>query len=71
MRELEVLRLLGHGLCNKEIARRLNITLKTVEFHANRLYKKLEVSSRAMAAVWADGMVLRNQISPLCQQSLG
>lgn len=62
-RELDVLRLIGRGLCNKEIARLLNIKAKTVEFHASRLYKKLDVASRAGAAVWAERQGILNGFS--------
>jgi DNA-binding NarL/FixJ family response regulator len=52
-REVEVLRLLGEGLSNREIAERLFISPKTAEHHASRIYAKLDVSTRAEAAAWA------------------
>jgi DNA-binding NarL/FixJ family response regulator len=52
-RELEVLRLLGEGLTNREIGERLFISPKKVEHHVSRIYSKLEVSSRAEAAAYA------------------
>jgi len=51
---LEVLALIRRGLGNKEIAHLLNVSIKTVEFHAGNLYQKLGVPSRGMAAVWAE-----------------
>jgi ATP/maltotriose-dependent transcriptional regulator MalT len=52
-REQEVLRLVGDGLSNREIAARLFISPKTVEHHVSRIYAKLEVTSRAQAAAYA------------------
>jgi DNA-binding CsgD family transcriptional regulator len=52
-REIEVLRLLGEGLTNKQIGERLFISPKTVEHHLGRSYSKLEVTSRAQAAAYA------------------
>ena len=54
-RELEVVRLLADGRTNKEIARRLDVTEKTVEFHVSKVLKKLGATSRLEAAVWAKG----------------
>lgn len=52
-REREVLALLGEGLSNAEIARRLYITSKTAEHHVGAILGKLGVRSRAEAAVYA------------------
>lgn len=52
-RELEVLRLLAQGLYNKEIADKLSISEKTVKNHVSRLFKKINVSDRTQAAVYA------------------
>lgn len=52
-RELDVLKLLTEGLCNKEIADRLEISEKTVKNHVSRLFKKINVSDRTQAAVYA------------------
>ena len=46
-RELEVLSQIAEGLCNKEIARRLNIGTRTVETHRERLMRKLDIHSIA------------------------
>ena len=52
-REVEVLRLLGEGLSNREIADRLFISPKTAEHHVSRIYAKLGLKSRAEAAAYA------------------
>jgi HD-GYP domain-containing protein (c-di-GMP phosphodiesterase class II) len=52
-REVEVLRLLGRGAANKQIARTLSISAKTVDNHVQRIYAKAGVSTRAAATVWA------------------
>lgn len=44
-REFEVFQLIGAGLVNKEIARELNISLKTVEAHREHIKRKLGVES--------------------------
>ena len=45
-RELEIVRLLARGHANKEIARELGISPRTVEGHVNNVFAKLGVSSR-------------------------
>jgi len=52
-REVEVLQLVAKGPSNKEIAQTLSITVRTVDFHVSNILKKLEVTSRVEAAVWA------------------
>jgi RNA polymerase sigma factor (sigma-70 family) len=51
-REQEVLRRVAGGKSNKEIARELGISVKTVESHIGRLLAKLGVASRTEAARW-------------------
>lgn len=48
-RELDILTLMARGLRNKEIASQLYITERTVKFHANAIYRKLDVGSRTEA----------------------
>jgi len=48
-RQLDVLRLIGKGLANKEIAERLRIAQDTVKQHARAVYAILGVSSRTQA----------------------
>jgi DNA-binding CsgD family transcriptional regulator len=52
-REHEVLRQLAAGRSNKEIARRLNLSLNTVKTHIARLYAKLEAARRTEAVLRA------------------
>ncbi len=52
-REQEVMRLLARGYAYKEIARRLNISIKTVETHASKVLRKLQLSSRHELSSWA------------------
>ncbi|MBI1879978.1 MAG: protein kinase [Chloroflexi bacterium] len=52
-RELEVLRLLVEGLSNKQMARRLSLSPRTVNFHLDNIYSKLGVRSRTEAAIYA------------------
>jgi DNA-binding CsgD family transcriptional regulator len=56
-RETEVLVQISDGLSNKEIARRLEISLHTVKFHIESLLRKLGARSRAEAV--AKGLVRR------------
>lgn len=52
-REIEVLNAIGEGLTNKLIARRLNISLHTVKFHVESLFRKLRVRTRTEAVAKA------------------
>ena len=52
-REKEVMRLLARGYAYKEIARRLSISIKTVETHASAVLRKLQLSSRHELQSWA------------------
>ena len=51
-REREVLELLGEGLPNKLIARRLGISEKTVKAHITRVFQAIGVTDRTQAALW-------------------
>lgn len=59
-REREVLGLVSSGLANKQIARRLGISEKTVKGHLSRVFQALGVTDRTQAALWAE----RNGLSP-------
>ena len=48
-REMEVLGAIGEGLTNKAIARRLGISLHTVKFHVESLFRKLGARTRTEA----------------------
>ena len=52
-RETEVLALVGEGLQNKLIARRLEISEKTVKAHLTSVFAQIGVSDRTQAALWA------------------
>jgi DNA-binding NarL/FixJ family response regulator len=52
-RESEVLRQLALGLTNKEIAQSLHISYETVKEHVQHILRKIGVSDRTQAAVWA------------------
>jgi DNA-binding NarL/FixJ family response regulator len=52
-RESEVLKQLAFGLTNKEIAQSLGISYETVKEHVQHILRKVGVSDRTQAAVWA------------------
>jgi DNA-binding NarL/FixJ family response regulator len=52
-REVEVLRLVAAGLANKQIARRLGISERTVKAHLTNVFQRLGVTDRTQAALWA------------------
>jgi HD-GYP domain-containing protein (c-di-GMP phosphodiesterase class II) len=52
-RELEVVRLLARGLTNKEIASRLEISVKTAGHHVQHIFEKAGVTTRAAATLFA------------------
>jgi DNA-binding NarL/FixJ family response regulator len=53
-REREVLALLADGLPNKLIARRLEISEKTVKAHLTNIFQRIGVTDRTQAALWAE-----------------
>lgn len=53
-REREVLILVVEGLANKQIARRLGISEKTVKGHLTNLFQRIGVTDRTQAALWAE-----------------
>ena len=52
-RELDVLKLLTVGMYNKEVGKRLEISERTVKNHVSNIFKKLGVTDRTQAAVFA------------------
>ena len=52
-REFEILKLVAVGMYNKEIADQLSISEKTVKNHVSNIFKKIGVSDRTQAAVYA------------------
>jgi len=61
-RQLEVLRLVAHGLSNREIARRLGVSPRTVDRHVSDVYERIGVSSRAAAAMFTIEHGLAGQV---------
>lgn len=60
-RELEILTQIAGGMFNKEIATNLDISERTVKNHISNIFKKIDVSDRTQAAVFA----IRNNIVKL------
>ncbi|MCM1125600.1 MAG: response regulator transcription factor [Lachnospiraceae bacterium] len=60
-REMEILTQVAGGMFNKEIAINLNISERTVKNHISNIFKKIDVSDRTQAAVFA----IRNNIVKL------
>jgi DNA-binding NarL/FixJ family response regulator len=53
VREVEVLRLVATGRTNKQIARELSLSERTIDRHVSNIFTKLSVPSRAAATAWA------------------
>jgi DNA-binding NarL/FixJ family response regulator len=54
VREKEVLRLIARGYTYKEVAKRLSISVKTVETHVSAVLRKLQLSNRHQLTQWAN-----------------
>jgi DNA-binding NarL/FixJ family response regulator len=52
-RERDILQAIANGLRNAEIAKLLDIEVATVKSHSNHIFKKMNVSDRTQAALWA------------------
>jgi len=52
-REEEVLRLVAKGMANKQVARQLGITERTVKAHLTSVFQTIGASDRTQAALWA------------------
>ena len=52
-REIEILKLMAVGQANKQIARRLEISEKTVRNHVSHMYEKLQIFERSQAVLYA------------------
>jgi LuxR family maltose regulon positive regulatory protein len=62
-RERTIVRLMGHGLSNERIARQLSLAADVVKSHAELIFRKLEVRTRAQAVhrAWALGLIAPDQ----------
>jgi len=58
LREQEVLRLVGSGLSNREIAAQISISVSTVKTHLENIYRKLGVNNRTQATAKARALHL-------------
>jgi DNA-binding NarL/FixJ family response regulator len=58
-REREVLTLVAEGLANKQIARHLGISERTVKAHLTSVFQRIGVTDRTQAALWAERNGLR------------
>ncbi|GIM75980.1 hypothetical protein Aco04nite_48050 [Winogradskya consettensis] len=63
-REREVLGCLAEGMTNKQIARTLGISVRTVTVHVSNLLRKTGASSRTEAAIWAVQSDVRATAAP-------
>jgi DNA-binding NarL/FixJ family response regulator len=65
-RELEIIKLVIEGKTNKEIAREVFLSKKTVEFHLDHIYSKIGIRTRVMAGIWAvqQGLQTGTRINP-------
>ncbi len=61
VREVEIIKLIVKGMSNKLIARTLGITEGTVKVHVKNMLRKLNLSSRLEAALWAIGHGLQTK----------
>jgi DNA-binding NarL/FixJ family response regulator len=52
-REIQVLRLASQGMANKQIGRSLGIAERTVKVHLGNIFRRIGVSDRTSAALWA------------------
>lgn len=57
-REIQVLKLVAEGMFNRDIAERLEISERTVKNHIANIFKKIQVSDRTQAAVFAIKIIL-------------
>ena len=65
-REYEIATLVGNGETNKQIARRLDITERTVKAHLTEVFRKLDVADRLKLA-----LIVKGSISPHDSSQIG
>ncbi len=63
-REVEVLIWISEGWTNQQVAEKLGIGKKTVDFHLTKIYEKLGVTSRIQAFIKATGLGLLPSLPP-------
>ena len=63
-REREVLALLLDGMPNKLIARRLEISEKTVKSHLTSIFRRIGVNDRVQAVLWVERQGVRSELAP-------
>lgn len=65
-RELEVIRLCCEGRTSKEIAGRLNVSVRTIDTHKSNIFKKLNISSTVELVRYAAkaGLLSGNEDTP-------
>jgi DNA-binding NarL/FixJ family response regulator len=56
-RELEIVRLIGKGASNREIAQQLFITESTVKSHMTHIFNRLNLKNRAQVAIYANSVL--------------
>jgi DNA-binding CsgD family transcriptional regulator len=56
-RELEIARLVGDGMSNREIAEKLFLSKRTVDAHLEHIFGKLDISSRVQLVSWLRGQL--------------
>jgi DNA-binding CsgD family transcriptional regulator len=66
-RELEIVRLLGNGVTNKELAIKLSLSEKTIKNHISAIFVKLRLKSRCEVAIyaWKNGLRVDESIDNL------
>jgi len=52
-REVEIVRMIGRGMTNEDIATALSISVETIKHHLNRMFQKVMVEDRTQLAIWA------------------
>jgi len=57
----QVLRLVAQGMANKQIGRALGITERTVKVHVGHVFRRLGVTDRASAAIWARANLAKDE----------
>lgn len=57
-REMDVLRHIARGFTYRQVAQKLNVSVKTVETHMSSVLRKLQLSSRHELAIWASNRKL-------------